>query len=266
MRAQWALALAAPIPVWERTYWSSKPDLSMAARALVSVTENSQIAMNATGIEMIAALRFEECSGQRRLLQLSLIERVEDIDASLFGRSGGDAFVRLDGRLVPVANGLTEFGRDKISALRLRDAGLAVQASCAIEGQFTPVRIRGELYADADRLTQAIWNLVRNALQSGASQVGLRTRAEHHVLIGDTAHRLSLRVEISDNGRGVPEDLAEQIFLPLVSGRAEGTGLGLAMAQQVAREHGGSLGYRSRPGHTVFTLLLPVNDVESDDE
>lgn len=125
-----------------------------------------------------------------------------------------------------------------------------------------------ELYADADRLTQAIWNLVRNALQSGASQVGLKTRAEHHVLIGDTAHRLSLRVEISDNGRGVPEDLAEQIFLPLVSGRAEGTGLGLAMAQQVAREHGGSLGYRSRPGHTVFTLLLPVNDseLESDDE
>lgn len=125
-----------------------------------------------------------------------------------------------------------------------------------------------ELHADADRLTQAIWNLVRNALQSGASQVGLRTRAEHHVLIGDTAHRLSLRVEISDNGRGVPDDLAEQIFLPLVSGRAEGTGLGLALAQQVAREHGGSLGYRSRQGHTVFTLLLPINDeeLETDDE
>ncbi len=123
-----------------------------------------------------------------------------------------------------------------------------------------------ELDADADRLTQALWNLVRNALQSGASQVNLRTRAEHHVLIGDTAHRLSLRVEISDNGRGVPEDLAEQIFLPLVSGRAEGTGLGLAMAQQVAREHGGSLGYRSRPGHTVFTLLLPVSEIENDDE
>jgi two-component system, NtrC family, nitrogen regulation sensor histidine kinase GlnL len=122
-----------------------------------------------------------------------------------------------------------------------------------------------ELEGDADRLMQAIWNLVRNALQSGASQVNLRTRAEHHVLIGDTAHRLSLRVEISDNGRGVPEDLAEQIFLPLVSGRAEGTGLGLALAQQVAREHGGSLGYRSRPGHTVFTLLLPLNDVNDDE-
>jgi two-component system chemotaxis sensor kinase CheA len=73
------------------------------------------------GVEMVAALRFEELSGEKRLLQLSLIERVEDIDARLFGRSGGQAFVRLDGRLVPVANGLFRFDRDKVSALRLRD-------------------------------------------------------------------------------------------------------------------------------------------------
>ena len=115
-----------------------------------------------------------------------------------------------------------------------------------------------EIEGDADRLSQSLWNLVRNALESGASTVSLRTRAEYHVLIGDTAHRLAVRVEIADNGRGVPEDLAERIFLPLVSGRAEGTGLGLPLAQQVAREHGGSLSYRSRPGHTVFTLLIPV--------
>jgi CheY-like chemotaxis protein len=56
----------------------------------------------------------------------------------------------------------------------------------------------------------------------------------------------------------VPEELAEHLFLPLVSGRAEGSGLGLALAQQVAREHRGTLTYRSRPGHTVFTLLLPI--------
>ena len=104
-----------------------------------------------------------------------------------------------------------------------------------------------EFPGDADRLAQALWNLVRNALESGASQVWLRTRAEHHPLIGDRAHRLAVRVEIADDGRGVPDDLAERIFLPL--------------AQQVAREHGGSLGYRSRVGHTVFTLLLPVGAV-----
>lgn len=124
-----------------------------------------------------------------------------------------------------------------------------------------------ELSGDPDRLAQALWNLVRNALESGAGTVLLRTRAEHHVLIGDRSYRLALRVEIVDDGRGVPEDLAERIFLPLVSGSAVGSGLGLPLAQQVAREHGGSLGYRSRPGHTVFTLLLPVpleDEVEDD--
>lgn len=115
-----------------------------------------------------------------------------------------------------------------------------------------------EFPGDADRLSQALWNLVRNAIESGATNVQLRTRAEHHMLIGDAPHRLALRIEIADDGRGVPEDLAERIFLPLVSGRAEGSGLGLALAQQIVREHGGSLSYRSRPGHTVFTLLLPL--------
>ena len=65
---------------------------------------------------------------------------------------------------------------------------------------------------------------------------------------------------MGDDGRGVPEDLVERLFLPLVSGRADGTGLGLPLAQQIAREHGGSLAYRSRPGHTVFTVLLPLPD------
>jgi two-component system nitrogen regulation sensor histidine kinase GlnL len=114
-----------------------------------------------------------------------------------------------------------------------------------------------ELFGDADRLTQAAWNLVRNAIEAGAANVTLRTRIERAVRIGEAVHAHALRLEIADDGRGVPEALAEQVFLPLVSGRAEGSGLGLALAQQVAREHRGSLGYRSRPGHTVFTLLLP---------
>jgi len=115
-----------------------------------------------------------------------------------------------------------------------------------------------EFQADVDRFTQALWNLVRNAIESGASEVRLRSRAEHNGLIGEKPFRMALRIEIEDNGRGVPDTLAERIFLPLVSGRAEGSGLGLTLAQQVVREHGGSLAYRSRPGHTVFTLLLPV--------
>lgn len=114
-----------------------------------------------------------------------------------------------------------------------------------------------EFPGDPDRLVQAAWNLVRNALQAGASTIVLRTRVESGLHIGERLHARGLRVEIIDDGRGVPEELAGHLFLPLVSGRAEGTGLGLALAHQVAREHRGSLGYRSRPGHTVFTLLLP---------
>lgn len=115
-----------------------------------------------------------------------------------------------------------------------------------------------EFAGDADRLTQAAWNLVRNAMQAGAGTVTLRTRVEHGVRIAEQLQTLALRLEIIDDGRGVPEELAEHLFLPLVSGRAEGTGLGLALAQQVAREHRGTLTYRSRPGHTVFTVLLPL--------
>jgi two-component system nitrogen regulation sensor histidine kinase GlnL len=115
-----------------------------------------------------------------------------------------------------------------------------------------------ELVGDSDRLTQSVWNLVRNAIEAGAANVTLRTRAEHGLRIGEQLHPLVLRLEIVDDGRGVPEELVDQLFLPLVSGRAEGSGLGLALAQQVAREHRGGGADRARPGHTVFTGLLPL--------
>ena len=119
-----------------------------------------------------------------------------------------------------------------------------------------------EFPGDADRLTQAVWNLVRNAIDAGATTVQLRTRADHGVRIGEEMHALALRIEIGDDGRGVPAELTERLFLPLVSGRPDGTGLGLALSQQIAREHRGSLTYRSRPGHTVFTLLMPLASEE----
>lgn len=117
-----------------------------------------------------------------------------------------------------------------------------------------------ELAGDPDRLVQAIWNLVRNALESGSSVVRLRTRAEAGVMIGEARYRSAARIEVEDNGRGVPQDLAERVFLPLVSGRSDGSGLGLPLSQQIAREHRGTLTYRSRPGHTVFMLLLPIGE------
>jgi two-component system nitrogen regulation sensor histidine kinase GlnL len=146
---------------------------------------------------------------------------------------------------------------ETVRQLAVAEAGWAVK----IDRDYDPSL--PELFGDADRLTQAILNLARNALQSGASTVSLRSRAEHQIKIGEQLFKLAIRLEIADNGRGVPDDLQEQIFLPLVSGRAEGTGLGLPLAQQIAREHHGSLSFRSRPGHTVFTLLLPIIEADA---
>ena len=148
---------------------------------------------------------------------------------------------------------------ERVLRLAESDAGWAVR----LVRDYDPSLPEAE--GDEDRLVQAVWNLVRNAIEAGAANVSLRTRAEHCVRIGDAAHALALRLDIVDDGGGVPDALAEQVFLPLVSGRAEGSGLGLALAQQVAREHRGSLAFRSRPGHTVFTLLLPLATPEPAD-
>jgi two-component system nitrogen regulation sensor histidine kinase GlnL len=114
--------------------------------------------------------------------------------------------------------------------------------------------------ADSDRLQQALLNLAHNAVEAGATGLVLRTRAEHSARIGERTLRLALRIDVVDDGRGVPADLAETLFESLVSGRPDGTGLGLAIAREIAREHGGDLVYASRPGMTVFTLLLPVSE------
>lgn len=109
-----------------------------------------------------------------------------------------------------------------------------------------------------DRLTQALLNLARNALQSGATTIRLRTRAERRARIGEQVCKLALRIDVCDDGPGVPEALRESLFLPFVTGRDEGTGLGLPVALAIAREHGGTLAFVSRPGATTFSLLIPV--------
>lgn len=116
------------------------------------------------------------------------------------------------------------------------------------------------LAADADRLQQACLNLARNAAEADARTLTVRTRVEHGTRLGEHRLRSALRVDFADDGRGVPTELADTLFEPLVSGRADGHGLGLAIAREIAHEHGGELGYVSRPGATVFTLLLPLGE------
>ncbi|MEP6898663.1 MAG: ATP-binding protein [Rhodanobacter sp.] len=115
-----------------------------------------------------------------------------------------------------------------------------------------------DLQADAGRLQQVLLNLARNALEAGARTLTLRTRVEHGLRLGERVLRMALRVELIDDGAGVPAALRETLFQPLVSGRADGSGLGLALSREIAHEHGGELRYASRPGETVFSLYLPL--------
>jgi two-component system nitrogen regulation sensor histidine kinase GlnL len=115
-----------------------------------------------------------------------------------------------------------------------------------------------DLRGDADRLLQLLLNLGRNAVEAGARTLILRTRAEHGVRLGARLLRSALRVDVIDDGPGVPADVRDTLFEPLVSGRVDGTGLGLALSREIAREHGGELRCTSAPGHTVFSLYLPL--------
>ena len=112
---------------------------------------------------------------------------------------------------------------------------------------------------DRDRLHQLLLNLVRNAVEAGARSVTLRSRLEYAARIHDRLHRHVLRIDVIDDGCGVPSAIATSLYQPLVSGRAQGTGLGLALAREIAHEHAAELRHSSRAGATTFSLLLPLD-------
>ena len=117
-----------------------------------------------------------------------------------------------------------------------------------------------EIEADPDQLIQAVLNITRNAYQALDEQgtITLRTRIERKYTLGKQRHDLVARIDIIDDGPGIPEDMLDKIFFPMVTGRAEGTGLGLSIAQSLIQQHDGLIEVISVPGGTIFTVLLPI--------
>jgi two-component system nitrogen regulation sensor histidine kinase GlnL len=116
-----------------------------------------------------------------------------------------------------------------------------------------------ELQADREQLIQAVLNIARNAAQAGAKTIEFRTRAVRQPTILRQRYRLALELQVLDDGPGVPDEIRERIFNPLVSGRQGGTGLGLSLAQTFVQYHQGVIDFDSRPGRTLFRILLPVS-------
>jgi len=121
-----------------------------------------------------------------------------------------------------------------------------------------------ELIGDREKLIQAVLNIARNAVQAMQSQqnkhamVTLRTRSEGQVTLSRKRYRVAIRLEIIDNGPGIPAGLMDKIFYPLVTGHDGGSGLGLSLAQTFITQHHGMIDCNSKPGKTCFTIILPV--------
>jgi two-component system nitrogen regulation sensor histidine kinase GlnL len=125
-----------------------------------------------------------------------------------------------------------------------------------------------DLCVDGDQLTQAFLNLLRNASQAtlGNGTVVLRTRVLSNQLVNKTTFKLVALIEIEDDGPGVAEAVADTLFFPLVSGRDEGSGLGLSLAQDLVNRQQGLIEYESESGRTVFMVHLPIIEPSADGE
>jgi two-component system nitrogen regulation sensor histidine kinase GlnL len=117
-----------------------------------------------------------------------------------------------------------------------------------------------EIKADSEQLIQAVLNVARNAVQAmqGEGELVFRTRVARQMTLGARRHQLTLRLDIIDNGPGIPASLRDQIFFPLVSGREGGSGLGLPLAQTLVAQNQGVIEFDSAPGYTIFSFYFPI--------
>jgi two-component system nitrogen regulation sensor histidine kinase GlnL len=122
-----------------------------------------------------------------------------------------------------------------------------------------------DVVGDREQLIQAVLNIARNAAQAifgqpaaQGGQITLRTRALRQVTLVKRRYRLALELSVIDNGPGIPDDIRERMFYPLVSGREGGSGLGLTIAQNFVDQHHGTIECETRPGRTAFTIRLPL--------
>ncbi|MCM2289986.1 MAG: nitrogen regulation protein NR(II) [Sulfuritalea sp.] len=124
-----------------------------------------------------------------------------------------------------------------------------------------------DITGDREQLIQAILNISRNAAQAmqGKGEIIFRTRAARQVTLAKKHYQLALELQVIDNGPGIADDIRDKIFYPLVSGRENGSGLGLTIAQSFVQQHGGTIEVSSRPGCTSFSLMLPVTRKKKED-
>lgn len=122
-----------------------------------------------------------------------------------------------------------------------------------------------EFRGDREQLIQALLNIVHNAahalserIERGDAEIVLRSRIARQITFGKQRYKLALELHVTDNGPGVPDEIKDRLFYPLVSGKDGGSGLGLNLAQTFVQQHQGLIECDSVPGRTDFKLLIPL--------
>ena len=119
-----------------------------------------------------------------------------------------------------------------------------------------------EINGDENLFVQAILNIVKNAQQAientADPNITIKSRIEYGKPINGVVHQTVCSIEIIDNGPGIPQELHDQVFFPMVSVKENGSGLGLTIAQDIIRIHGGGIIFRSNPGETIFAIQIPI--------
>jgi len=119
-----------------------------------------------------------------------------------------------------------------------------------------------DLHADSEWLVQALLNISLNAVHAvqsnGGGTVKFVSKARSNITLNQVRHRLLIELQVCDDGAGIDDEMQERMFFPMVTGRSEGTGLGLPIAQNLVNHHGGMIECESEPGNTVFSVYLPL--------
>jgi len=119
-----------------------------------------------------------------------------------------------------------------------------------------------EFMGDDEQMMQAVLNIANNAIESQASKrkatIGFRTRLERGFTIKKVFYRQVIKLQIWDEGPGVPEEIKDIVFNPMITGRPEGTGLGLSISQEVVQRHDGLITLEEYQGKTCFSIYLPL--------
>tara|TARA_B100000900_G_scaffold415728_1_gene446885 strand:+ start:1395 stop:2483 length:1089 start_codon:yes stop_codon:yes gene_type:complete len=164
---------------------------------------------------------------------------------------------------------LTPPQKPKMEPFNIHSALERVYSLAEAEGTNTIKLIRDydpsipDINGDENLFIHAILNIVKNAIQAVDSKdekasIAISSRVGYSKPINGKVFSTICQINISDTGPGIPDEIQEQVFFPMMSTKDDGSGLGLSIAQDIIRIHGGSIAFSSRPGNTVFSILLPL--------